>query len=149
MVRKSSRRSRTKRRGGGIFRGTRRGGARRGGTHRGRKRRGGARRGGAQRAFKASLHKLAKLRPTQRVQAMKAANNAFIRHMSREVKKLRCKRVSPALRRRFSKHSTQMRRFTSNKTSMKEKRRLLGQRGGILPLILAGLAGTLASSILR
>ena len=81
-----------------------------------------------------------KLSASQRLQAMKVANNKFINDLSNQVKKLRRARISPKIRKRLSQQSKNLRKFTSRKTPVSAKRRMLTQqRGGILPLLFAAL----------
>ena len=137
---------------GGKFRGRRRGGkfrgGRRGGRFRGR-RRGGTQRGGKVQKFKIAVQKLKRLKPSQQVQAMKMANNRFIKHMCSEVKKLKYKPLPAPLQSRVKKNAKRIRKLVNAKTSMRAKRRMLTQQGGgFLPLILAGLAAPLIGKIL-
>ena len=91
-------------------------------------------------SFCATLKKIKKLTPSQRIQAMKLANNKFINDMSRQVKKLRRARVSPKMRKRLSHQSKNLRKFANPKTTLSAKRHMLTQqRGGFLPLLLAAL----------
>ena len=91
-------------------------------------------------SFRVVLQKVMKLRPAQRIEAMKIANNKFITDFSRQVKKLQRTRVSRKLQKRLSRHSKKLRKFTNSKTPVKAKRRMLTQqRGGFLPLLLAAL----------
>ena len=91
-------------------------------------------------SFHTVFKKVMKLSPSQRIQAMKLANNKFISDMSRQVKKLRHARVSPKMQKRLKRQSKNLRKFTNRKTSIATKRRMLTQqRGGFLPLLLAAL----------
>lgn len=90
-------------------------------------------------SFKAVLNKIKKLRPSQRTQAMKLANNKFINDFTREVKKLKHARVSSKIKNRLRRQSKKLNKFISRKTSTANRRRMLTQRGGFLPLLLAAL----------
>ena len=91
-------------------------------------------------SFRSVLKKVIKLKPSQRMEAMKMANSKFINDLSREVKKLQHSRVPPKMKKRLRRHSKKLRKFMSRKTSLAVKRHMLAQqRGGFLPLLLAAL----------
>ena len=138
-----ARRSRgKKRRGAG---GSRRGGMRFRGT---RRRAGAGRRGGGVRKFKAAIRKIGKMPAGLQVQAMRAANDNFIRCMCRAVRKLKNKRLSPKVTAGMKRNSKKIRKLINPKTSMSVKRNMLSRSGGFLPLLLAGLAGSTLSGLL-
>ena len=115
-----------------------------------KKKRGGRRKSSAS-SFRVVLKKVRKLRPSQRAQAMKIANNKFINDLSRQVKKLQYARVSPKMQKRLKRQSKKLRKFTNRKTGILAKRRMLtSQRGGFLPLLLAALPalGSIAGGII-
>lgn len=90
--------------------------------------------------FLHTLRRLKALNASQRQQAMGIANNKFIRDFSKAVKKLRSqKNMSPSLRKRLKKHTSELRKLAGNKTALNTKRQILSQRGGFLPLLLAAL----------
>ena len=133
--------------------GNRRGGRRRvkgGGKHRGGARFQGRRRvkGGGGKTFKAVIGKLKKLSPGLQVQAMRSANNRFIRCMCSAVRKLKNKRLSSKVTAGMHRNAKKIRKLISPKTSIRAKRRMLSHKGGFLPLLLAGLGGSLVSSLL-
>ena len=97
------------------------------------------RRGAADKKFAFTLKSLRKLSPSQRRHAMKIANTKFIRHLSSQVKKLKRARLSGKLRRRIQSHSKDLRKLSNVKTPITVKRKVLTQRGGFLPLLLAAL----------
>ena len=121
-------------RGGNRFRGSRRVGA---GT-----------RGGGARKFEAAIQKIRKMTPTLQVQAMRAANDKFIRCMCGAVRKLKNKRLSPKVTAGMKRNSKKIRKLINPKTSMSVKRNMLSRKGGFLPLLLAGLAGSTLSGLL-
>ena len=91
-------------------------------------------------SFVNALRRLSKLRPTQRVEAMKLANNKFIQQFCSNVKKLRHAGVSSAHQKRMRRQSKNIRKLISAKTSYNMKRKMLTQRGGfLLPLLLPPL----------
>ena len=88
-------------------------------------------------AFATALQRLTNLRPPQRVQAMKVANDTFVRQFCQKVKSLRRARLPPSLRKRLSHNSKHLRKLVSPKTSVTSKRHMLTQqRGGFLLSIL-------------
>ena len=103
--------------------------------------------------FVTTLRRLSSLQPSQRVQAMKSANDKFIRQFCNSVKKLRHQPVSSKTLKQLRRQSLKLRKLVSAKTSINTKRRMLSQRGGFLPMLLApiisALAGTIISAIRR
>lgn len=90
--------------------------------------------------FKSTLLRLRRLSPNNRRQAMCIANNKFIRDFSNEVKKLRRKNdLKPSVKKQLKRHALRLRKLASNTTSLTAKRKILSQRGGFLPLLLAAL----------
>lgn len=89
--------------------------------------------------FSFTIQSLRKLAPAQRRRAMEIANNKFIRHLSSQVKKLKRAKVNTKLRRRMKLHSKDLRKLSNGKTPITVKRKVLTQRGGFLPLLLAAL----------
>ena len=122
-------------------------------TSRRRKRVKGRRGKANSKSFATTLRNLSSLPPSQRVQAMKSANDKFIRQFCNSVKKLRHHPVSPHTSKQLRRQSKKLRKLVSAKTSISTKRRMLSQRGGFLPMLLApiisALAGTLISAFRR
>ena len=88
--------------------------------------------------FSTIIKRLQKLKPSQRQQAIEIANDKFIRDFAAHVKKLRtAKSLKPGLQKKLKKHCVALRKLTNKKTTIKMKRKLLSQRGGLLPLALA------------
>ena len=89
-------------------------------------------------AFTNALRKLTSLQPPQRAQAMKVANNTFVRQFCQKVKSLRRARLPPSLQKRLTRNSKHLRKLVSSKTSIASKRNMLSQqRGGFLLSLLA------------
>ena len=115
------------------------------------KRRGVRRRQKKSSKFNVTLQRLRKLKASQRRQAMTIANNKFIRDFTSAVKKLRrTNALRPALRKKLKRHSKLLRKLTNKRTSLKVQRKVLSQRGGFLPLLLAALPaiGSIAGGII-
>ena len=89
--------------------------------------------------FAITLNRLKKLSPTNRRKAMEIANSRFIRHLSSQVKKMRTAKLSPKLKGRMRRYAKELRKVANPKTSIKNKRKVLTQRGGFIPLLLAAL----------
>ena len=101
--------------------------------------------------FNAILKRLRKLNPYQRRSAIEVANDKFIRHFVTQVKKLkRATGLQPSLKTKLKRHTKALRKLTNQRTSMKSKRKMLSQRGGFLPLLLAALPaiGSIAGGII-
>ena len=98
-------------------------------------------------SFVTALRRLSSLRPSQRIQAVKLANDKFIRQFCNGVKKLRHRPVPPRTLKQLRRQSTKLRKLVSAKTSIKAKRNMLTQRGGFLPMLIAPLISALAGSI--
>ena len=109
---------------------------------------------GGDKAFVQALHKLKSLNSTHRCQAIKLANNNFIRKFCSHVKKLKHKKIHPKYQRALSSRKATLRKLAANKTSLKAKRKILFQKGDILlfliPLLTSAvgpLAGAVAGGI--
>ena len=98
--------------------------------------------------FATALFNLKKLPKRRQVQAIGMANDKFIRQLCSKVKTLRHAKLPAKVTSSFKRHRKQLRSLTNSRVSVKSKRKILTQRGGgfLLPL-LAGLAGTVASSL--
>ena len=86
--------------------------------------------------FHRALLRLKKLKGRQQSQAIGMANDTFIRQMCQGVKKLRySKKVNRQSARRLHRHRANLRQLVSPRLSVHKKRKLLSQRGGILPAL--------------
>lgn len=85
-------------------------------------------------------------------QAMRMANDAFIRKFCSHVKKLRHANVHPAQVKVLSANRAALRKLANSKVSLKSKRKMLSQRGGfvsaLIPLI-ASIAGPAIKGIVQ
>ena len=147
MVRKSRKSSR------GLRRNKKRGGKRRTTSRRVRvgKRRVVKKRVGKRNntTFVNALKKLVNLHPSQRVQAMKVANDSFIRQFCQKVNLLRSKRLTPTAQKRVRAHSKSLRSLVAKNVSIGTKRKNLTQRGGFLFTLVAPLLGILGKMAVR
>jgi len=114
----------------------------------------------ANKKFCLTLRRLLKLKPSHRCEAMKLANNAFIRKMCTEIRKVRYMTLNIKKANAIARHGKVLRTLSNPKTSIPTKRKLLSQRGGFLPLLapiimaaagpaLGGLAGALANKAIN
>lgn len=99
-------------------------------------------------AFANAVRKLSRLRAPQRVQAMKLANNNFVRQFCQNVNQLRHARLPPHVEKKLQQSSTKLRKLVSRKTSLKSKRDMLAQRGGFLGFLLPILLKTVLGKVL-
>lgn len=113
----------------------------------GGKRRSGKRRSGKTSKFSSAIQSLQRMKPNQRRNAIRYANDKFIRDIVCHVKKLRTKKLPPQLRKTLKKHSTKLRLISSPKVSLQRKRKTLTQKGGFFPALLPLLA-PLAANVL-
>ena len=109
--------------------------------------------------FRRALLRLKKLKGHHQSQAIGMANDTFIRQMCQGVKKLRySKKVNRQSARRLKRHRANLRQLVSPRLSVQKKRKLLSQRGGIIPAIIplllsaigpiaGGIAGAAAKKI--
>lgn len=90
--------------------------------------------------FFLALNRLKRLKSGQQREALQHANDAFIRQMCTQVKKLRHTTLPLALAKRMQRQKKILNKFVLPKTSTRVKRKILTQRGGaILPLLLTAL----------
>lgn len=97
--------------------------------------------------FSNAIQSLRRMKMGQRCNAIRFANDKFIRDIVTHVKRLRNKKVSPQVRKSLRKHSKKLRFITNPKVSIQRKRNALSQKGGILPFLLPILAPLAASVI--
>ncbi len=87
--------------------------------------------------FHLALMKLKRMKDGQRRKALSMANDAFIRQMCTYVRRLRYARLSPAVQKKIQRQKEKLRKLIMPKTSLPVKRKMLSQRGGFLPAMLA------------
>ena len=99
--------------------------------------------------FRTAMGRLRRLKPHHQCQAMKVANNDFIKEMCTHIRKLRHKKnLSRKQRHGLMRYAPKLRTLVNGKVSLKKKRSLLSQRGGFLPMI-APLIMSVAGPVLR
>ena len=98
-----------------------------------------------------ALRRLKGMKPVQRCRALAKSNDKFIRRLCAALRRLRstsaAKRLSAAKQRQVKQHRVILRRLVNPRLSIQKKRKLLGQRGGFLASLLAGLIPTVVSTI--
>ena len=99
-------------------------------------------------AFANVVRKFSRLRTPLHVEAMKLANNNFVRQFCQNVNQLRHARLPPHMEKKLQQSSTKLRKLVSRKTSLKSKRDMLAQRGGFLGFLLPVLLKTVLGKVL-
>lgn len=67
------------------------------------------------------------------------SNDAFIRQLCTHIKKMRHASLPSPLKKRMQKQRKNLQKFIRARTSATVKRKMLSQRGGFLPLLIAAL----------
>lgn len=98
--------------------------------------------------FKSIMKDLRSMNAADRVKNLKVANRKFIDEFSRHLMKLRkSKTVSPAVRKKMKRHANKLRLLVNRRTSVDKRRRILTQKGGILPFLIPLLGGLIGPAI--
>ena len=98
--------------------------------------------------FAHAFLRLKKLSKGRQVQAIKMANDKFIRSLCVHVKKLKHVKLPAKTAASFRRQRKRLRSLTNSHVSIKKKRQILTQRGGFVATLLASLASTVLSEIL-
>lgn len=104
------------------------------------KRKSGKRKSSKTQKFSSAIQSLRRMKASERCNAIRFANDKFIRDIVSHVKKLRNKKVSPQVRKKMKNHSKYLRFIVNPKVSIQRKRKALSQKGGFLPALLPMLA---------
>lgn len=101
--------------------------------------------------FMTLIHRLKAMRPTQRLDCIKKANSKFIQDISKAVRQLKYVDLKPSLKKQMRKRRKNLQKLSLSKTSLKSKRQILSQRGGILPLVLSAIPaiGSIIASVIN
>ena len=86
-----------------------------------------------------AFRKLRRMKPHHQREAIKMCNANFIRQLCTQVRKMRNKPLPPHIARRMKTQKKNLQKFIRVKTSTDTRRKMLSQRGGFLPLLLAAL----------
>lgn len=90
--------------------------------------------------FSNAIRKLKKLKANDQREAIKMANDTFIRQFCQEIKLLKRAKLSPKKRKALKKHKKQLQRLVNARTSASKQRHILTQKGGgILKSILSSI----------
>lgn len=98
----------------------------------------------------AALQAMCKSDPARRQALLRTADDTLVRNICEcALNTLRGNvRLSADQKKRLSKHRKTLRRLACDRGSWKSKKRLLVQRGGFLPLLLAPIIGSLVASLI-
>ena len=97
--------------------------------------------------FRSALLQLKRLKPHHQCEAMKMANNGFIRQMCTHVKKLRRTKLNGKQIQSLKRHRNKLRALANANVSLTRKRKLLSQRSGFLPLLIPLLGSIVGPTI--
>ena len=101
--------------------------------------------------FLQTLQKLKSLPNAHKYQAMRMANDNFVRKFCTHVKKLRHTKLHPSQHKVLTVNRAKLRKLANSKVSLKSKRKMLTQRGGFLPALIpliASVAGPALQGIM-
>ena len=101
----------------------------------------------SQTKFRTALMRLRRLKPHHQCEAMKMANNGFIRQMCTHIKKLRHRQFSGKQVKGLKRHASKLRTLSNPKVSLTKKRQLLSQRGGFLSMLAPMLMSVVGPAI--
>ena len=97
--------------------------------------------------FVQTLRKVKSLPNAHKYQAMRMANNNFVRKFCVHVKKLKHKKLRPSQRKVLAANRSKLRKLANSKVSLKSKRKMLTQRGGFLPALIPLIASVAAPAL--
>ena len=80
--------------------------------------------------FATALQRLKKLKAAEQKQAMRMANNTFIRQFCKQLKTLKHAKLTAKSKKALRRHRKQLRQLVSSRTGMSKRRRMLSQGGG-------------------
>ena len=86
-----------------------------------------------------AFQKLKRMKPHHQREAIKMCNANFIQQLCTQVKKMRNKPLPSKIARRMKTQKKNLQKFIRVKTSTNTRRKMLSQRGGFLPLLIAAL----------
>ena len=85
-----------------------------------------------------TLTKLRKLPLTQQHRQLQLANGKFVKDLSSAARKVRYAKVklAPTVRKKLTQHRKALQTFVNPRTSLRKKKQVLTQRGGIIPALI-------------
>ena len=90
--------------------------------------------------FSEAIRALQRMKGNQRYNAIRHANDKFIREIVSHVRSLRTNKLSPQQRKLLKRHTTKLRFISNPKITLQRKRKNVSQKGGFLSAILPMLA---------
>ena len=98
-----------------------------------------------------ALKKLKRMPPHHRREAMRVSSDNFIHELCGQVKMLRNATLPHPLKKKIKKKRKELQKFVHPETTTETKRKMLRQRGGFLPLLLAALpaVGAMFGNLIR
>lgn len=99
--------------------------------------------------FSKAIMALRKMKSSDRYNAIRFANDNFIRDLCSKINKLRRMKLSPQQQAIVKKYRSKLKVLCNRRTSIKKKRQTLSQKGGILPLVLPLLKPLIVPAIAK
>ena len=93
--------------------------------------------------FSKAISSLRKMRPNDRYDAIRHANDRFIRDLCSKIGKLKRKKLTEEERKFVKKHKSKLKVLCNRGNSIKKKRRMLSQKGGFIPFLAPLIAKSL------
>ena len=85
--------------------------------------------------FSKAIMALRKMKSSDRYNAIRFANDNFIRDLCSKINKLRHTKLSPQQQAIVKKYKSKLKVLCNRRTSIKKKRQLLSQKGGFIPFL--------------
>ena len=97
--------------------------------------------------FSKAISSLRKMKSNDRYDAIRYANDNFIRDICSQIKKLKHKKLTPQQQQIVKKYRSKLKVLCSRRSSIKKKRQTLSQKGGFLPFLLPMIAPLITKAI--
>ena len=97
--------------------------------------------------FSKAILTLQKMRGHERYNAIRYANDNFIRDLCSKINKLKYKKLTPQQEEIVRKYRSKLKALCDRRKSIQKKRQTLSQKGGILPFILPLVAPLVVKAI--
>lgn len=94
-----------------------------------------------------AISSLRKMKSSDRYQAIRFANDSFIRDLCSKINQLKHKRLTPQQQQIVKKYRSKLKVLCNRRTSIKKKRQTLSQKGGILPFLLPLITPLIAKAV--
>ena len=99
--------------------------------------------------FSNAISSLRKMKSNDRYQAIRYANDDFIRDLCSKIGQLKHKKLTPQQQRIVKKYRGKLKLLCNRSSSIKKKRQTLSQKGGILPFLFPLLAPSLLAPVIK